>query len=167
MHILTLEPNKAYNLDTIPDEIDEIRYAILDNSVPSQIDYYFSQLLFLETFTSPAAVLQIGNRRIKMPLDWQILMGDTDIGSLEAVPLSSVANRGFKCFEYNPRSAFRPTFLDVDVIDIYHSVTWQSPILRAGHYLCVPIDDGLKPRCVYFIRDTTKATEVVDFNKCF
>lgn len=167
MNILTLEPNKAYNLDTIPDEIDEIRYAIMDNSTPSQVDYYFSQLLFLETFTSPAVVLQIGNRRIKMPLDWQILMGDTDIGELEAIPLTSVANRGFKAFEYNPRHGFRPTFLDVDVVDIYHSVTWQSPILRAGHYLCVPIDDGLKPRCVYFIRDTTKATEVVDFNKCF
>ena len=40
MKILTVE-NKTYELDDIPDTIDDLRYSILDYSNPGHIDYYF------------------------------------------------------------------------------------------------------------------------------
>ena len=63
MKILTVE-NKTYELDDIPDTIDDLRYSILDYSNPGHIDYYFIPLVFLESFYAPAAVLQIGQHQI-------------------------------------------------------------------------------------------------------
>ena len=60
MKILTLE-NKTYILEKIPEYVDDkLRFAVLDNSNPADPDYYFIQLIFLESFNAPAAVLQIG-----------------------------------------------------------------------------------------------------------
>ena len=36
MRILTLD-NEFYNLETLPDEIDDLRFAILDNSNPQNV----------------------------------------------------------------------------------------------------------------------------------
>ena len=46
MRILTLE-NEFYNLETLPDEIDDLRFAILDNSNPQNVDYHYIPLIFL------------------------------------------------------------------------------------------------------------------------
>ena len=56
MKILTVE-NQTYELDDIPDTIEDLRYNILDYSNPGHIDYYFIPLVFLESFYAPAAVL--------------------------------------------------------------------------------------------------------------
>jgi len=39
--------------------------------------------------------------------------------------------------------------------------------LKNGQYLAVPIEDGPEPRCVYFIRDVSRTSEVVDYNKAW
>ncbi len=166
MRILTLE-NSFYNLETLPEEIDDLRFAILDNSNPQTVDYHFIPLIFLESFNAPALVLKIGNKTLKMPLDWQILIGEKDHGDLETLPLSSLNDRGFSAFEYNPLSAFSPSFLPVEIVDIYHDVTWYAPRLRNGQFLCVPIDDGEKPRCVYFVKEISRNCEIVDYNQVF
>jgi hypothetical protein len=166
MRILTLE-NKYYNLETLPEEIDDLRFAILDNSNPQNVDYHFIPLIFLESFNTPALVLKIGNRTIKMPLDWQVLIGEKEHGDLETLPLSSLNDRGFSAFEFNPLSAFNPSFLPIEIIDIYQDVTWYSPRLRNGQFLCVPIDDGEKPRCVYFVKEISRNCEIVDYNQVF
>jgi hypothetical protein len=60
MQILTLD-NKTFYLNDLPEEIDEdFRYSVLDNSDPQNPDYFFLPLIFLESFTGPAAVLQVG-----------------------------------------------------------------------------------------------------------
>ncbi len=59
MRILTLD-NHHYDLDHLPEEVDDMRFAILDNSNPADPDYFFIPLIFLESFNAPAAVLQIG-----------------------------------------------------------------------------------------------------------
>ena len=100
MKILTLE-NTSFDLDALPEEIDDLRFAIFDNADPSDPDYHFIPLIFLESFNSPALVLQIGDHRIKMPIDWQVLIGEPDVGDLEMLPLTSINDRGFKIFEYN------------------------------------------------------------------
>jgi hypothetical protein len=166
MRILTLE-NKYYNLETLPDEIDDLRFAILDNSNPQNVDYHYIPLIFLESFNAPALVLKIGNRNIKMPLDWQVLIGEKEHGDLETLPLSSLNDRGFSAFEFNPLSAFSPTFIPIEIVDIYHDVTWYAPRLRNGQFLCVPIDDGEKPRCVYFVKEISRNCEIVDYNQVF
>lgn len=166
MRILTLE-NQYYNLETLPDEIDDLRFAILDNSNPQNVDYHYIPLIFLESFNAPALVLKIDNRTIKMPLDWQILIGEKEHGDLETLPLSSLNDRGFSAFEYNPLTAFSPSFLPIEIVDIYHDVTWYAPRLRNGQFLCVPIDDGEKPRCVYFVKEISRNCEIVDYNQVF
>jgi hypothetical protein len=166
MRILTLE-NQYYNLDTLPEEIDDLRFAILDNSTPANVDYYYIPLIFLESFNSPALVLRIGNRMIKMPVDWQILIGEQEHGDLETLPLSSLNDRGFNAFQFNPLSSSSPTFLPIEILDIYSDVTWYAPRLRNGQFLCVPIDDGEKPRCVYFVKEISRNCELVDYSQVF
>lgn len=166
MNILLLD-NHSFNLENLPDEVDDVRFAILDNSNPQNVDYYYIPLIFLESFNSPALVLQIGKDIIRMPVDWQILIGEPDIGDLETIPLTSLNDRGFKAFEFNPLSSFRPSFLDIEIVDIYQDVTWYAPRLKNGQFLCVPLEDTPKPRCVYFIKETSRQTEIVDFSQCF
>jgi hypothetical protein len=166
MKILTLE-DTSYNLENLPEEVDDLRFAIMDNSNPHAVDYHYIPLIFLESFNSPALVLRVGDKIIKMPLDWQILIGEPDFGDLEIVPLTSINDRGFKAFQFNPLSAFRPSFLDIEIVDVYHDVTWYAPRLRNGQFLCVPIDTDTKPRCIYFVKEVSKNCEIVDYSQAF
>lgn len=167
MKILTLEENQAYNLENLPEEIEDLRFAILDNSNPHAVDYHYIPLIFLESFNSPALVLRVGDTVIKMPMDWQILIGEPDFGDLETIPLTSINDRGFKAFEFNPLCSFRPSFLDLEILDIYNDVTWYAPRLRNGQFLCVPIDGGKKPRCIYFVKEVSRNSEIVDYSQAF
>ena len=166
MIILTLE-DEFYNLETLPEEIDDLRFAILDNSNPSFVDYYYIPLIFLESFNAPAVVLQIGDKQIKMPVDWSVLIGDEEGGDLETLALSSLNDRGFDVFAFNPLSSFSPSFLPIEIVDIYADVIWYAPRLRNGQFLCVPIDDGPKPRCVYFVKEVSRNCEIVDYDQVF
>jgi hypothetical protein len=102
-----------------------------------------------------------------MPLDWQVLIGEPDFGDLEVVPLTSISDRGFKVFEFNPLTSFRPSFLDIEIVDIYHDVTWFAPRLKNGQLLCVPITDDENPQCVYFVKEISKNCEVINFSLAF
>ena len=166
MRILLLD-DLSYNLETLPEEIDDMRFAILDNSNPNNVDYYFIPLIFLESFNSPALVLKIGDKTIKMPVDWQILIGEKDHGDLETLPLTSLNDRGFSAFQFNPLSSFNPNFLPIVIIDIFSDVTWYAPRLRNGQFLAVPIEDGPKPRCIYFVKEISRNCEIVDYSQVF
>jgi hypothetical protein len=166
MNILLLE-NTQYNLENLPEEVDDFRFAILDNSNPHNVDYHFIPLIFLESFSSPALVLKIGDSVIKMPVDWQIVIGEKEHGDLEALPLTSLNDRGFSAFEFNPLSSFLPSFLPIEILDIYHDVTWYSPRLKNGQYLCVPIEEGERPRCVYFVKEVSRSCEIIDYSQAF
>jgi len=135
--------------------------------VPANVDYHYIPLIFLESFNSPALVLKIGNRTIKMPIDWQVLIGEQEHGDLETLPLSSLNDRGFHAFEFNPLSSFAPTFQLIEILDIYPDVTWYAPRLKNGQFLCVPLDDTPKPRCVYFVKEISRNCEVVDYGNAW
>ena len=164
MRILTLD-NQHYDLDHLPEEVDDMRFAILDNSNPADPDYHFIPLIFLESFNSPALVLRIGDNTIKMPMDWQVLIGEPEIGDLEVLPLTSINDRGFNVFTFNPLSSFKPVFEPVEIVDIYQDVKWYFPKLRPGQMLAVPISEGDQPMCAYFVKDISRQSEVVDYGK--
>ena len=164
MRILTLD-NIHYDLDHLPEEVDDMRFAILDNSNPQEPDYHFIPLIFLESFNAPALVLRIGTNTIKMPMDWQILIGEPEVGDLEVLPLTSINDRGFKVFQFNPLTSFRPSFPDIEILDVYHEVSWYAPKLKNGQLLAVPLNNDPDPDCVYFVKDISRNCEIVDYNK--
>jgi len=162
--LIQLLEDRSYDLNELPDEVDEIRYAILDNSDPSEPDFKFPQMIFLETFTSPALILRIGKYKIKMPLDWQIVIGEEDCGDIESLPLTSINDRDFSAFVFNSLSSFSAEFLPIEILDVYNNVEWYFPKLKQGQFLSVPIEEGNKPKCVYFIKDVSRNSEVIQYN---
>jgi len=164
MKILTVE-DTVYELDVLPEQVDDVQFAVLDNSDPTAVDYFFLPLIYLEGFTSPALVLKIGEHTVKMPMDWKILIAEPDCGEMEVIPLTSLNDRGFKTFVYNPRSSYRPEYADVEIIDVYNDVSWYAPKLKNGQILAVPLSSDNSPECVYFVKDISRHCEIVDINQ--
>ena len=167
MRILTLD-NTYYNLETLPEEVDDLRFAILDNSNPQNVDYHYIPLIFLESFNSPAVVLDIAGNMIRMPVDWKILIGDRDIGDLEMLNFSSLNDRGFDAFVFNPLGDFRHDYLPVNIIDIYSDVKWFFPKLKQGQILAIPIETDVdNPKCVYCAKEINKQNEIVSIDRAW
>lgn len=163
MKILTLG-NQGLNLDTLPEALDEdIRFAVLDNSNPLDPDFMFIPLIFMESFNAPAMVMKIAGMEIAMPVDWSILVGCSDTGAdLEVIPLTSINNRGFEAFLYNPLGSFRLDYGEIDIINYYADVKWFFPKIRNGHILTIPLESKPNPICAYFVKDINKASELID-----
>ena len=158
----------SYEMTDIPDEVDDMQFCVLDNSNSKDPDYFYIPLIFLESFNSPALVLKIGEHVIKMPVDWQILIGEKDAGDLEVVPLTSINDRGFSAFCFNPRSSFRPEFHQIEIEDVYQDVKWYFPKLKPGQLLAIPLEAGVSGSlCVYCVKEISRQSEVVDFSKCW
>lgn len=167
MQILTLE-NKIYHLNDLPNEVDDdLRFAVLDNSDNQNPDYFYIPLIFLESFTAPAAVLKIGPYTVNMPLDWCTIVGDPEGPDMEIIPLTSLNDRGFKTFCFNPLSSFRPEFYDIDIVDVYPDVRWYFPKMKPGQLLCTPLDNDHKPQCAYFVKEVSRQSEIVVYSKCW
>lgn len=164
MRILTVE-NSCFELNDIPEEVDDLRYGILDYSNPKHVDYYFIPLMFLESFYSPAAVLRIGEYTVHVPLDWSIVLCDSMIGEPEVVSLMSMNDRGFTTFVTNPITAFAPRYEAVSIENIYTDVKWYAPKMKFGHLLCVPLTEGENPPCALFVKEANKIPEVLDINE--
>jgi len=164
MKILTLD-NETYTLEKIPEYVDDnLRFAVLDNSNPIDPDYYFVPLIFLESFSAPAAVLQIGDKKIKMPLDWKMIIGDPEEGELYVIPITSLNDRGFETFLFNPITGSKPEFKVVDIVDIYQEIKWYFPKLKSGQILAIPLEEGKNPQCAYFVKDISRQSEILDYS---
>lgn len=166
MKILTLE-NKTFSLNQLPDSVEEtIRFAVLDNSDPKDPDFIFNPLIFLESFNSPAIVLDIDGKEITMPLDWCIAVGCSQAGSdLEVLPLTSLNDRGFEAFIFNPLTGSLPQFKKLEITNFYNDVKWFFPKMRNGQLLCTPLTSGDNPLCAYFVKDINRQSEIIDFGK--
>ena len=164
MKILTLE-NKSFSLTNLPDELeDEIQFAVLDNSDPKEPDFFFIPLIFLESFSAPAMVLEIMGKEVMMPVDWCMAVGDSTSGNdLEILPLTSINDRGFEAFLFNPLSSYKFDFGDIKVTNFYNDVKWYFPKMKNGQLLGVPITDGDKPLCAYFVKDISRQCETIDY----
>ena len=160
MKILTVE-NSVYDLDYVPEEIEDIRQCVFDVTDKDNADYIFVPLVFLESFNSPAAVLKIGNSTISVPLDWSLIVCDPMVGDPEVLPITSLNDRGFKAFVFNPISGFIPSFTEVEIVNIYQDMKWYFPKLKYGHILAVPLGQNDKPDCVYFVKETSKVPDIL------
>ena len=165
MQILTLD-NKQFKLNTLPDELEEdVRFSILDNSNPAEPDFFFLPLIFLESFNSPAMELEIGNKRFIMPLDWHVLVGDPMSGNdLEILPLTSINDRGFEAFIFNPLSSYTHKFLTVTITNIYNDIKWYFPKTKNGQLITTPIEDVNEPRCAFFIKEISRQSELLQLH---
>jgi hypothetical protein len=164
MHIL-LNDNTSYELDFVPDEIEDLRYCVLDYSDKHNPDYFFMPLVFLEIFNAPAAVLQIGEHSFKMPIDWSLIICDREVGEPEIIPIMSLNDRGFTAFTINPISSYMPDYQTIEIINIYSEVKWHFPKLKQGHLLAVPLSKEPKSHCAFFVKETNKVPEVLDITK--
>jgi len=163
MRILTLD-NKAFDLNELPEEVSEdARFSVLDNSDPKNPDFFFQPLIFLESFNSPAILMKIGGHEVQMPLDWCILVGDSDCGSdPEVLPLTCINERGFEAFVINPIKGYRCEFMPVEIINIYQDVRWYFPKMKNGQLLTIPLHDEPNPPCAYFVKEISRQSEVVE-----
>ena len=166
MRILTLD-NKCFNLTNLPDELDEdVRFAVLDNSNTDEPDFFFIPLIFLESFSSPAIVMEIDGNEIMMPVDWHIAVGDSHTGNdLEILPLTSLNDRGFEAFMFNPLKSYKADYAEVKILNFYNDVKWYFPKMKNGQLLSVPLKEGDNPPCAYFVKDISRQNETIDYGK--
>lgn len=166
MKILTLE-DKALDLNTIPEELEEdVRFSVLDNSNPQEPDFFYMPLIFLESFNSPAILLKIGGYEIQMPLDWCMVVGDKECGlDPEVLPLTSINERGFDAFIFNPLSGFRAEYMPIEIINIYQDVRWYFPKMKNGQLLTVPLSNEISPPCAFFVKEISRQSEMLNLQK--
>jgi len=166
MNILTLE-NQAFDLNNLPDELDEdIRFSVLDNSDPKEPDFFFVPLIFLESFSSPAIVMEINGHEIMMPIDWNIAVGDSYSGNdLEVLPLTSINDRGFEAFLFNPLTSFKCEFGSIKITNFYNDVKWYFPKMKNGQLLSIPIQSKDNSLCAFFVKDISRQSETIDYSQ--
>jgi len=164
--ILTLE-NESFDLNDLPDELEEdVRFAVLDNSDPKDPDFFFIPLVFLESFNSPAIQMRIGGAEITMPLDWCMVVGDKECGlDPEVLPLTSINERGFEAFIYNPITGFRMEYAPVEITNIFQDVKWYFPKMKNGQLLCVPLTNDPNPFCAFFVKEISRQSEVLQLTE--
>jgi len=157
----------CFNLDDIPDQIDEdIRFSVLDNSDPKNPDFFFVPLIFLESFSAPAMVLEIAGQEVTMPVDWSIAVGCSESGNdLEVLPLTSINDRGFEAFLFNPLKSFKTEFGPINIVNFYTDVKWYFPKMKNGQLLSVPITEGKNPLCAFFVKDISRQCEVIEYSQ--
>ena len=165
MRILTLE-NECFNLDDLPETIeDDVRFSVLDNSNPKEPDFFFVPLIFLESFSAPAMVLDIGGHEVTMPVDWSVAVGCSESGNdLEILPLTSINDRGFEAFLFNPLTSFKTDFAEIKIVNFYTDVKWYFPKMKNGQLLSIPISEGKNPLCAYFVKDISRQCEVIEYS---
>ena len=159
MKILTVE-NSPYELDTVPDEIDDIRYCVIDGSSKDDVDIFFLPLIFLESFHAPAICLRIGEYQLQMPMDWSIMICDEDFSAVEVLPLASLNNRDFRAVCMNPMIGSSIKSMEISITNIFQDVKWYFPKLKNGHLLCVPLENKKDPQCVYFVKEHNKVCDL-------
>jgi len=166
MQILTLD-NKTFPLKDIPEELeDEVRFAVLDNSDPKEPDFFYVPMIFLESFSSPAMVMEIAGKEIMMPIDWHIAVGDSETGlDIEVLPLTSINDRGFEAFLFNPLTSYKLEFGDIKITNFYNDVKWYFPKVKNNQLLAVPIENKDNPLCAFFIKDISRQSEIIDYGQ--
>ena len=101
-----------------------------------------------------------------MPLDWCVAVGCSQSGSdLEVLPLTSLNQRGFEAYLFNPLTGSKPKFGKIEISSFYNDVKWYFPKIKTGQLLSIPITNGDDPMCAFFVKDINRQSEVIDYGK--
>ena len=68
-----------------------------------------------------------------------MLIGEQGQPEMHVLPITSLNDRGFDAFTFNPLSSPKPDFYPIDVVDIYTEVKWYFPKIKSGQMLAVPL----------------------------
>jgi len=164
LRILTTD-NQSFDLNQLPEKVDDLRYCVLDYSDAHNIDYYWFPLIFLDIFSSPCADIRIGPYNIQMPLDWSIVVGDKHAGDLEIMRLVDLNDKDFDAFSINPIRGYMPDFFNIEILNVFSDVKWYFPRLKNGHILAFPLSTGSNPPCVFFVKETGKLPDQLDIRQ--
>jgi hypothetical protein len=166
MRILT-NNNTAFSINQVQEGMDTLNYCVLDYSNPSDVDYFFLPLLFLESFYSPCIDVKIGPYCIQMPLDWCVLIGDVNLGDLEVMPLVYLMDKDFDVFCFNPIQGYMPKFHKLEILNTWPDVKWFFPKLKPGHILAIPLSEENNSLCAFFVKEQNKLPDTIDIRKMF
>lgn len=154
-------------MNHLPDEVDDLRYCVLDYSDPKHVDFYYPPLIYLDAFCRDAADIRIGRYALQMPLDWSVVIADKNLGNVEIIELSQINDRDFTIFGFNPFTSTMPHFEEITIENRFSDIGWHMPKLKNGHILAVPLRGGFNPPCAYFLRDVNKIADHLDISKIF
>ena len=82
---------------------------------------------------------------------------------LEVLPLTSLNDRGFEAFLFNPLTSYTTSFTEVKIVNFYNDVKWYFPKMKNGQLLSVPISEGNNSKCAFFVKDISRQSELIDY----
>jgi hypothetical protein len=56
-------------------------------------------------------------------------------------------------------------FLSIEIVNIFQDVRWYFPKMKNGQFLTVPLHDGENPPCVYFVKEVSRQSEILQLHK--
>ena len=161
MNILTPE-NYAFEMDQVTDTEPDALFCVLDLSDLENTDFYFKHIWNTVSFNSMSAELQIGENKIQVPLNWQILLGDEETGMVEMCTIENLLNMKEPCaYVYNPVRSLYAKFEPVKVLHVFTvAIKYQIPYLNKKNLLAVPMKTGFNPPCAFFADENEKIQDL-------
>ena len=77
------------------------------------------------------------------------------------MPLTSINERGFEAFVFNPIKGYKLDYTDIEIINIYQDVRWFFPKMKNGQLLSIPLHNEYNPPCAFFVKEISRQSEVV------
>lgn len=113
-------------------------YNVLKCKDPENTDFFCNLLTYIEEFSSCRMEVVIGEKyTIYVPFHWSILCSEGD--TVENIPLYNISGRQFTAFCFNPIDSSKPTYLSIELGEIFSSASWTSPPVADKEFLVVPM----------------------------
>jgi hypothetical protein len=83
----------------------------------------------------------------------------------EVLPLTSLNERGFHAFLFNPIKGFKVDYEPIEIVNIFQDVRWYFPKMKNGQFLTVPLTEGFNPPCAYFVKEISRQSEILQIDR--
>ena len=174
-----MDNNKPLDLNTASlEDLQNTWYWSMKYEKTGEVDYVISPLVLLESFTQPLIELRVGKDNewlVSVPLEWNIVVTDSETADVEIIPIKQLNDRGFCAFCYNPQSGYIANFMELNTYNIFPDYRWLTPKVHQRHLLAVPLypsypskhtlEKMKKPLCVYITPEADKLPKFIDYNE--
>jgi hypothetical protein len=55
--------------------------------------------------------------------------------------------------------------MPIEIVNIYQDVRWYFPKMKNGQLLTVPLSEETNPPCVFFVKEVSRQSEVLQLHK--